>query len=43
MESMLKVRDLWGFIDGKETKLEEIITIVLLAAYEKKERCTVNV
>jgi hypothetical protein len=43
MESMLKVRNLWGFVDGKETKPEEIITIVVLVAYEKKERCTLNV
>lgn len=43
MESMLKVRHLWGFIDGKETKPEETVIVVALATYEKKKRCALNV
>jgi hypothetical protein len=43
METMLKVRDLWGFIDWKEIKPEEIVTISALVVYKKKERCTLNI
>jgi hypothetical protein len=41
METMLKVRDFWGFIDKKGTK-PEVTTIVVLAAYEKKENYALN-
>jgi hypothetical protein len=39
---MLKVKDLWGFIDGKEIKPDEIIKIDALVVYKKKEGCTLN-
>jgi hypothetical protein len=41
METMLKVRDFWGFIDRKGTK-PEVTTIVVLAAYKKKENYALN-
>jgi hypothetical protein len=41
METMLKVKDFWGFIDMKGTK-PEVKTIVILAAYENKENYTLN-
>jgi len=41
METMLKVKDFWGFIDKKGTK-PEVTTIVVLAAYEKKENYALN-
>jgi hypothetical protein len=40
MEIMLKARNLWGFIDEKETK-PKVIIIVVLVAY-KKENCALN-
>ncbi len=41
MESVLKARNLWGFIDKKEIK-PKVTIIVVLAAYEKKGNCVLN-
>jgi hypothetical protein len=37
METMLKVRDLWGFIDWKETKPKEIVTVATLAITKRRK------
>ncbi len=38
---MVKVKDLLGFINRKETKPEATI-VATLVAYEKKESCALN-
>jgi hypothetical protein len=41
MEIVLKARNLWCFIDKKETK-PKVTIIFVLVAYEKKENCALN-
>jgi hypothetical protein len=41
METMLKVRDLWGLIDQKDVKLTKG-EVAAIAAYTKRESQTLN-
>jgi hypothetical protein len=42
METMLKVRDLWGFIDWKETKPKETIIVVIFGYLQEEGKVCID-